>query len=76
MNRYKYTQATHAVGNSPARVTRLQTIVRSFNLDDIPARHSIIPIGIYSYWQDLSDRCTEKAGISQTRFQGYQGTCS
>ena len=58
MNRYKYAQAMHAVGMSPANVTRLQTVVFSFNFDDIPARHSIVPIGIYSA-QDLSDRCTE-----------------
>lgn len=75
MNRYKYAQAMHAVGKSPANLTRFQTAVRSFNFDDIPARHSIIPIGIYSA-QDLSDRCTEKEGISQTRIQGYQGKCS
>ena len=68
MNRYKYAQAMHAVGKSPANVTRLQTVVLSFSFDDIPARHSIIPIGIYSA-QGLSDRCTEEEDISQTRIQ-------
>ena len=75
MNRYKYAQAMHAVGKSPTNFARLQTVVLSFSFDDIPARYSIIPIGIYST-QNLSDRCTEKEGISQTRIQGYQGKCS
>ena len=65
----------HAVGKSPANVTRLQTVVLSSSFDDIPARHSIIPIGIYLA-QDLSDRCTEEEDISQTRIQGSQGKCS
>ena len=52
MNRYKYAQAMHAVGKSPANVIRLQTVVLSFSFDDVLARHSIIPIGIYSA-QDL-----------------------
>ena len=75
MNRYTYAQAMYAVGKSPTNVTRLQTFVLSFSFDDIPARHSIIPIGIYSA-QDLSDRCTEKKCISQTLIQGSQGKCS
>ena len=72
MNRYKYAQAMHAVGKSPVNVLHLQTVVLNFNFNDIPARHSIIPIGLYSA-QDLSDRCNDKKGISQTRIQGNQG---
>ena len=75
MNRYKYAKSMHALGKSPVNVTRLQTVVLKFNLNYIPARHSIIPIGLYSA-QDLSDRCTEKESILQTRIQGYQGKCS
>ena len=71
MNRYECAQATQAVENSPANVTHLQSIFLSFNFVDIPARYSIIPIGIYSA-QDLSDRCTEREGTSQTYIQGYQ----
>ena len=75
MNRYKYAQAMQAVENSPANVTHLQSIFLSFNFVDIPARLSIVPIGIYSA-QELSDRCTEGEGTSQTCIQGYQSKCS
>ena len=75
VNRYKYTQAMQAVENSPANVTHLQSIFLSFSFVDIPARHSIIPIGIYSA-QDLESlgksRCKEMCLVEKCWIAGQK----